>query len=238
MTKKNLEIQTSIATIKVVDGWPSKNIIPIELQQQFNFRKHNSLEGDNSITIINMHEPVWWLRPFIEDTNTAITLDEDKGYTCMLPFFLGKNHTWKSAYNVLVNKNNLPTLIQLKFEHSLTEEEKNKLIKMSFVVIIQALLNLGVPEHDICCLNNDLLLKGKKFAGSERIWQTNIYTECLFINLKYLEEKNLFDQIYVGKKTKSREITGILDEYDFITKEAFIKAYCEEFKKYLDQFEL
>jgi hypothetical protein len=53
-----------------------------------------------------------------------------------------------------------------------------------------------------------------------------------------LEEKELFDQIYVGKKTKSRGITGILDEYDFITKEAFIKAYCEEFKKYLDQFEL
>ena len=31
MTKKNLEIQTPIATIKVVDGWPSKNIIPIDV---------------------------------------------------------------------------------------------------------------------------------------------------------------------------------------------------------------
>jgi hypothetical protein len=40
---------------------------------------------------------------------------------------------------------------------------------MSFIVIAQTLLNLGVPEHDMCCLNNDLLLKGKKFAGSERI---------------------------------------------------------------------
>jgi hypothetical protein len=29
-----------------------------------------------------------------------------------------------------------------------------------------------------------------------------------------------------------------LDEYDFITKEAFINAYCEEYKKYLEQFEL
>jgi hypothetical protein len=47
-----------------------------------------------------------------------------------------------------------------------------------------------------------LLLRGKKFVGNEIIIDDNIYMECLFINLKYTEDKALFDQIYTGAKTK------------------------------------
>jgi lipoate-protein ligase A len=106
---------------------------------------------------------------------------------------------------------------------------------MSFRVIYQTLIKLGVPDVAFCCLNNDLLLNGKKFVGSEKVYRGSAYTECLFINLKYLEEKELFDQIYVGKKANVRPITGILDEYPNITKEDFVKTYLAEFKTYLSE---
>lgn len=229
------EIQSNIATIQVVKAAPSKNIIPKEVYQQFNFRKYSTWEGENSVTIIDMQEPVWWNRPLKANTEEALSVASDGIYQCMLPLFKETSQLWKTNYNVLVNKNNLPTLIQLKFENPLSTQQLQQLLSMSFWVILQTLIKLGVPETDLCCLNNDLLIKGKKFAGSERIYRDNIYTECLFINLKYEDEKELFSQIYQGKKPH-RLITGILDEYPNLTKETFIEAYCTEFKTNLDQF--
>lgn len=233
-----INIKSKIATIKTVDAWPSKNIIPNEIYQQFNFRKNHTFEGENSVTIVNMFEPVWWTRPLEAETETAWIKNEKDEWVCTLPFFLGTEKTWKSNYNILVNKNNLPTLIQLKFNHKLSQEEKFKLSTATFYAIIKTLINLGANEQDFCCINNDLLLRGKKFVGNEIIIENNIYTECLFINLKYAEEKELFEQIYTGKKTNIWPITGILDEYPNISKEAFLQTYCTELKKIFDEFEL
>ena len=111
---------------------------------------------------------------------------------------------------------------------------------MTSVIVINTITRLGVPEKDICVMNNDLLLRGKKFVGNEKIFKENIYTECLFITLKYKEEEELFNRLTSGKTsaTAHRKITGLIDEYENFTKEEFLKVYCEEFKKYLDQFEL
>lgn len=238
MSIECINIQSKIATIKTVDAWPSKNIIPNEIYQQFNFRKNHTFEGENSVTIVNMFEPVWWTRPLEAETETAWIKNEKDEWVCTLPFFLGTKKIWKSNYNVLVNTNNLPTLIQLKFNHKLSQEEQFKLSTTTFYAIIKTLIKLGAEEKDFCCINNDLLLRGKKFVGNEIIIDDNIYMECLFINLKYTEDKALFDQIYTGAKTKVWPITGILDEYPEITKEAFLKAYCEELQECLNQFEL
>lgn len=239
--KRKLEIQTTIATIYVEDMHPSANKYPDIIENQFQFRKFKKFTGDNVVAIADMGEAIWWNRPQIEDTEAAWGWEKDGLPCCNLPIFLGKNKIWKSDYNVLLNKNNIPTIIQLKFEHELSDAELNLLYKMSFKVISTTLLRLGVLESDLCEINNDLLLRGKKFVGIERVsGEKNIYTECLFITLKYLEEKELFDRLTSGKVGAQavKKITGLIDEYETFTKEDFLKIYCEEFKKYLNQFEL
>lgn len=236
---RKLEIKTSIATIYVEDMCPSENKYPDIIDNQFKFRKYGEFTGDNVVAIADMGEALWWNRPQIEDTNAAWGW-KDEMPCCNLPIFLGKNKVWKSAYNVLLNKNNVPTIIQLNFNRKITQEELSKLQQMSFKVIQRTLLRLNIPEQDLCIMNNDLLLRGKKFVGIEQVIKPQIYTECLFITLKYNEEKALFDQLTSGKvsATQHRQITGLIDEYESFTKEEFLKIYCEEFKKYLDQFSL
>lgn len=239
-TKRNLEIDTKVATIYVEDMHPSEGKYPDIIENQFQFRKNNVFTGTNVVAIANMGEAIWWNRPQIEDTSAAWGWGSDGLPCCNLPIFLGKNKVWKSAYNVLLNKNNIPTIVQIKFEHILTDDEFKRLGRMSFDVIKNTLIQLGVPEKDLCIINNDLLLRGKKFVGSEQVCKEDIYTECLFITLKYQEEKEIFDKLTSGKvgATANRQITGLIDEYETFTKEEFLKIYCEEFKKYLDQFEL
>lgn len=239
-SEKKIKFLTPVATIYVEDMWPSANKYPDIIEHQFRFRKYNAFTGDNVVAIANMGEAIWWNRPQIEDTEAAWGTYKERP-CCNLPIFLGKNKVWKSDYNVLLNKNNIPTIIQLKFKHDLTRTELNLLCEMSFTVITRTLERLGIPKSDLCIINNDLLLRGKKFVGIEQVPAgTNIYTECLFITLKYKEEKELFDQLSSGKvsATANREITGVIDEYETFTKEEFLKIYCEEFKNYLDQFEL
>ena len=239
-SKRKLEIQTAVATIYVEDMHPTANKYPDIIENQFQFRKNNQFKGENVVAIADMGEAIWWNRPQVEDTEAAWGVHTDGLPCCNLPIFLGKNKTWKSAYNVLLNKNNIPTVVQIKFNHDLSAEEHEKLSKMSTTVILNTLDRLGVPQKDICVMNNDLLLRGKKFVGNEQIRRENIYTECLFITLKYKEEQDLFNRLTSGKvaATAHREITGVIDEYESFTKEDFLKIYCEEFKKYLDQFTL
>lgn len=238
--KRKIEINTTIATIYVEDMHPTENKYPDIIENQFQFRKFNHFTGDNVVAIADMGEAIWWNRPQAEDTEAAWGVESDGRPCCNLPIFLGKNKIWKSNYNVLLNKNNVPTIVQLQFQHELTQKELLELSQMSFTVIRQTLLRLGVQESDLCAINNDLLLRGKKFVGSEQVIRSNIYTECLFITLKYKEEKDIFKHLTSGKvsATANREITGLIDEYENFTKEDFLKIYCEEFKKYLDQFTL
>ena len=236
---RKLEIFTTVGTIYVEEMFPTQNKYPDIIENQFQFRKNNKFTGENVVAIADMGEAIWWNRPQIEDTEAAWGW-QDTIPCCNLPIFLGKNKTWKSDYNVLLNKNNIPTIVQLKFNHELSSTELTQLSRMSFSVITNTLIKLGISETDLCVVNNDLLLRGKKFVGIEQVIRPTIYTECLFITLKYKEEKDLFDQLTSGKTgaQSRRAITGLLDEYEGFTKEEFLKVYCEEFKKYLDQFEL
>lgn len=239
MTDRQFEQQANIAKICIETMQPTQGKCPEIIENQFQFRKNNKFVGENLVVIGDMKEAVWWNRPQIEDTEAA--WGEHKGMPCCnLPISFGKSKTWKSNYNILLNKNNIPTIVQLQFNHILSIDELNRLKHMSFAIILNTLKKLKVKEEDLCVLNNDLMLKGKKFIGSEQVYRENVYTECIYITLKYLEEKNLFDQLTSGKvsATAHKQITGLIDEYPTITKEDFLKIYCEEFKKYLDQFEL
>jgi hypothetical protein len=238
-SKRHFEIQTKVATIYMEDMHPSANKYPDIIENQFQLRKNDTFTGENVVAIANMGEAIWWNRPLKENTDAAWGWQGDIP-CCNLPITLGKNMQWKSYYNLLLNKHNLPTIVQIKFNHTLSQDELEKLGLMSHTVITQTLLRLGVPEQDMCVINNDFLLKGKKFSGGETVIKADIYTECFLITLRYQEEKEIFDQLSSGKvpATAHRGITGIIDEYPHITKEDFVKIYCEEFKKYLDQFEL
>lgn len=234
------KIVTPIATIYTTEFCPSKNKFPTFIEHQFQFRKYNKVIGENEIVLANMGEAVWWNRPQIEDTEEAWGIAADGLPCCNLPISFGKKNTWKSNYNILINKNNLPIGIQLKFNHDLTLEEIRKLKHMSFAVIWNTLKKLNINEKDLCVINNDILLRGKKFIGSECVLSENVYTECIYITLKYLEEKEVFDRLSYGKvsATAHKQITGLIDEYPNITKEEFLQICCEEFRKYLEQFEL
>lgn len=237
--KRKVEINTKLASIYIEEMFPSNGQYPDIIEKQFQFRKNNIFSNENLIAIADMGEAIWWNRPQIENTDQAWGIHSDGLPCCNLPIFLGKNMVWKSEYNVLLNKHNIPTIIQIKFDKELTENEWNEIKKMSFSVISRTLLRLGVVETDLCVINNDLLLRGKKFSGSEQIIKRdlNIFTECLFVTLKYSEEKELFDKLTCGKvsATALKQITGLIDEYPEITKEKFLEIYCEEFKKYLEE---
>lgn len=236
----SINISTPIARIYEADLCPSEGKIPKFFEDQFQLRKYEKFTGQNEIVFADIKEPIWWNRPQIEDTNTAWRLEKDGLYSCNLPISFGKEKRWKSNYNILVNKNNIPIGIQLKFKHELSASELKKLKCMSFSIILKTLLALGVQEKDLCVLNNDLLLKGKKFVGSESVCTNTIYTECIYITLKYEEEKEIFNRLTSGKvaATAHKQITGLLDEYPEITRKQFLKICSEEFKKYLEQFEL
>lgn len=234
--------QTPVATIYIEETQPSANKRPEVVEHLFHFRKEKEFSGNNVVAIADMKEAMWWNRPQPNDTTSAWGVEKDGLPCCNVPTLFSKEHVWKSKYNILVNRHNVPTIIQIRFEHPLTTEELRKLYSMTVRVITQTLIRLGVVEQDLCHINNDLLLKGKKIMGTERTYDsaTKIYTEALFITLKYQEEKDIFMRLSHGKvaATAKREITGLIDEYPAITKEDFLKIYCEEFKKYLDQFTL
>ena len=236
------EVTTSLATIYVEETHPSIGKYPEIVEQLFRFRKENKFSGNNVVAIADMGEAMWWNRPQPEDTNSAWGIEKDGLPCCNVPTLFTKAHKWKSKYNILVNKHNVPTIIQIKFKQLPTTETINKLYSMTFKVIYQTLLKLGVAEQDLCQINNDILLRGKKIVGTERSFDASqyIYTEALFITLKYTEEQDIFSRLSSGKvaATAKRGITGILDEYPTITKDRFLKIYCEEYKAYLDQINL
>ena len=238
---KKLKIVTKLATIYIEETYPTEGKYPEIVEHLYQYRKTGTFSGNNVVAIADMHEAMWWNRPLLEDTKAAWGIHTDGLPCCNVPTVFATDRTWKNKYNILVNKNNVPTIIQIKFPKSLTTNSIVKLYSMIFTVISRTLLRLGVNEQDLCQINNDLLLRGKKIVGVEQSYNsdTNIYTGAFFITLKYWDEKELFERLSYGKvpATAKRKITGIIDEYPDITKEEFLKVYCEEFKDYLNQFE-
>lgn len=208
---------------------PSQNITPEILYNQFELRKNNVFVGKNQIVIADMQEAIWWNRPQKENTESLIKKETDGFYSYNLPLFL-RHNKWKSNYNVLLNKNNVPIAIHIQFDHKLEHTEIQLLRTATFSAIRKALVELGVPNEEIIYINNELLLKGKKFVGSEQIIGEDFYEENTFITLKYLEEKEIFDRLLYGKATPKYGITGVLDEFNLFTKKEFIQKFIKYFE--------
>jgi len=141
-------------------------------------------------------------------------------YSYNLPF-LGNRDTYKTGYNLLLNKNSITYTSHIKLDESWTEEQKEKLSKLSYKVLYDALIELGVDDDKLSQQRNDMLYAGKKFAGGEKIIRDNVYTEDLVITMQFLPEKEIFSRL-TGKYATVRGITGISEEVPQITKEALI----------------
>ena len=222
--------------IIIEDLAPSQNKIPEVLNNQFQYRKTGDIVGENQIVIANMLEPIWWNRPLAKNTTQLIGIEPDGLYSCNLPLFNPKLE-WKAAYNVLLNKNNIPIATHLHFEEEFTETELEYLHSATLVAIYKTLLDIGIKSEYITFLNNDILLNGKKFCGIEIIETMNYYEENTFITLNYLEEKEIFERLKVGNIPPKRSITGIHDEYPELkfTKEDFINIYIKHYEEYLSK---
>jgi lipoate-protein ligase A len=76
-------------------------------------------------------------------------------------------------------------LIQLKFKNTISEKGKNKLRSLLFNTMHKTLVELGVPDSSIANLNNDLLINGRKVAGTEYYLKDNIYCSSVIFTLKF-----------------------------------------------------
>lgn len=201
---------------------PSKNLNPQIMKNQFVFRKTGNFVGQNEVVVALMEEPIWWNRPLKEDTEELVKLEQNGIYSYNLPLYNGAPN-WKSNYNLLLNKNNVPVSAHVKFKEKMSEHNYAVLRSMIYDSIYKTMIELGVPKTAMVYLNNDLLLNGKKFVGGEQIMTDTVYNDDVLITVQYASEKEIFDQLTYGKAVPKRGITGIVDEFPNlgITKEKF-----------------
>lgn len=215
---------------------PSNNIIPPVLYNQFHFRKYKEFKGKSEVALGIIEEPLLWNRPLIEQTDQLLKLEYNNIYSFNLPFAL-TTQKWKSNYNIMINKNNAPLVIHLGFKNNLSSVELHDLKQISTKALLITLLELNIPENTLTFINNDLLLNGKKISGGECIIKDNVYEEDSFLNLKYEEEKELFNNLSGGSFKLKNGITGIFDEFDLkISSLQFLEIYRKNLEILFNEF--
>ncbi|MBO4393399.1 MAG: hypothetical protein J5800_03560 [Spirochaetales bacterium] len=186
------------------------SIIP----NQYHWRKTGEFIGGNTIAIMNPQEAVWWNRPL--ESDVMCKLESDGLYSYNLPF-LGQRDVYKTGYNILLAKNSIPVAIHVKLD-GWTDDEIERFYNLSYKVLWDSLVELGVGENHLSIERNDMLYDGRKFAGGEKAVREGVFSEDLVITTHYLPEKDVFSRL-TGKYAKSRGITGICEECPWITME-------------------
>ena len=215
---------------------PSNNIIPQVLYNQFHFRKYKEFKGKSEVALGIIEEPIFWNRPLTEQTDQLIKLEQNNIYSLNLPFALS-THKWKSNYNIMINKNNAPLVIHLCFKNKLSLKELQDLKPISTKALLNTFLEINIPKNALTFINNDILLNGKKISGGERIIKDNIYEEDSFLNLKYKEEKEVFNSLSGGPFKLKNGITGIFDEFSLkISTVQFLEIYRKNLEILFNEF--
>lgn len=137
----------------------------------------------------------------------------------------------------MINKNNAPLVIHLGFKNNLSSVELQDLKQLSTKALLNTLLEVDIPENALTFINNDILLNGKKISGGERIIKDNVYEEDSFLNLKYNEEKDLFNNLSGGAFKLKNGVTGIFDEFNLkISKMQFLELYRKNLEIAINEF--
>lgn len=215
--------------IEIVPLDPEQNENSI-LYDQYVLRKTGVFQGENVISITIPKEAIWWNRPL--DSDQFLKKESDGLYSYNLPF-MGTNDIYRVNYNILIAKNSIPIAVQIRFDDSWTEEQKTSVYNMSYDIIYESLIDLGVNKDKLSRPRNDILYENKKFAGGEKKIINNVFSEDLVITLKFLPEQDIFNRL-TGKYAHVRGITGIEEEDPRVTREALMSKLIE---KYTDFFE-
>jgi len=218
--------------IKVFTLAPSKGITPDIIYQQFEWRKTCQFNGKEIIGIGDVQEPIWWNRPFKSDV--LIKQEADSLYSYNLPFMYRRNSE-KTKYNLLVNKNSVPLMIQIKINPNWRQSRYNYLNNsFSMTAVYKTLIDLGVNKEKLKLVNNDIEYDNKKFMGTESAIYGGWFGSASVITLRFSEEKEIFDRL-TGKYTGHRNICGIQEETgDLFTKEQFIERLKIRLKEQFD----
>lgn len=219
--------------LKVEPMGPSQNLTPEIIKKQFIFRNTGQYIGPSIVAIFDMQEPVWWNRPL--ESEELCKKEADGIYSYNLPFLFRKS-SYKTGYNILLNKNSVPLAVQIKISPSWTVQQMNLVQKFIITATFNALTKLGVPANRLEKTKNDLLFDGKKFLGGEETQYGGWLTADYVITMQYKPEKEIFDRL-TGQYAQRRGITGIIEETNLFTKEEFIEALLAEIKLILDQLD-
>lgn len=203
------------------------------ITEQFLWRTTGKFEGDNQIVIMDTKEPCWWNRPLTSDV--MCKLEDDGIYSYNLPF-LGNRDVYKTGYNLLLCENSVTYTAHIKTD-GLTDEQIKELYDLDYKVLYDALVELGVKKEDLEITRNDMLYKGKKFAGGEKVIRDGVFTEDLVITVLFEPEKEIFSRL-TGKYANTRGITGVGEENSQVTKEILIDKMYEKIKDFLAKIDL
>lgn len=137
----------------------------------------------------------------------------------------------------MINTYNAPVVMHLKFKNNLSKAELHDLKRVSTIALINTLLEAHIPEDSLTFINNDVLLQGKKIYGGERIVKDTIYEEDSFLNLKYTDEKDLFNNLSGGMFKLKNGVTGIFDEFNLkLSKMQFLELYRKNLEIAINEF--
>lgn len=208
---------------------PSKGIMPQIMFDQYEFRQTGKYEANSEIVIALLEEPIWWNRPV--KSEVFLKQESDGIYSLNFPYFGGEDD-FKSQYNSLLNAGCVPVAIQLKLKDLEKDFNQTKLFRMPVEVVKKTLIELGVDETNLESIHNDLLYLGKKFMGVETIFKNNQCSINFMVTLFYKPEESIFKRL-TGKYALKRPITGIIEETNLFTRDAFIKALSKNLESYI-----
>ena len=212
---------------------PSKGIIPQAIYDQYEWRKTKKFAGNSWIGIAQLEEPIWWNRPL---TSESLSKQEADGIWSLNLPFIGGRDTYKTGYNLLLNKNSIPIAVHLELNPAWKADKLEQIKKMVSTAVYSSLVELGVKQENLVFKHNDLLYNGKKFMGNEQWVENGVFTENTIITLEYTPEKEIFERL-TGKYALARGITGIIEETQCFTKQQFLDTLLEKitaFAKTLD----
>jgi hypothetical protein len=203
---------------------PSKGIIPQAIQEQYEWRKTKQFAGNSWIGIAQLEEPIWWNRPLTSET--LVRQEADGIWSLNLPY-IGGFESYKTGYNLLLNKNSIPIAVHLELNPNWPAQKIEQIKQMVTTAVYDSLIELGVNPETLVFAHNDLLYNGKKFMGNEQRIENNVFTENTIITLEYTPEKEIFERL-TGKYALARGITGIIEETQCFTKQQFLDKLLEK----------
>lgn len=200
------------------------------IPEQFVFRKTKEFLGTNRIAILRMNESAWWNRPL--ESDVMVKQEPDGLYSYNLPF-LGAVDTYKANYNLLLPIDGIAIISHIKFDEEDSEQFRWKVYELSYQVLYDSLVELGVSEEHLTQIRNDTLYDGKKFAGGEKkTIDDSVFTEDMIITTHFKVVEDIFSRL-TGTYAQARGITGIIDEEPWLTVDMIIDKLYEKFNQEL-----